>query len=87
MALQVLIENAVKHNIASNSKPLYIQVFTDETTGLIVTNNLQKRNDRAPSTGLGLQNLNQRCKYLSNRHLVIQQTQTSFSVTVPLMDA
>jgi LytS/YehU family sensor histidine kinase len=87
MALQILIENAVKHNIASHSKPLHIRIFTDSTAGLVVENNLQKRNDPEPSTGVGLRNLNQRCKYLSNHHLAIQQTQTSFTVTIPLIHA
>lgn len=85
MALQILVENAVKHNIASHSKPLQISILVDTTGRLVVENNLQKRNDPKTSTGVGLQNLNQRCKYLSNHHLIIQQTQTSFSVTIPLM--
>lgn len=85
MALQILLENAVKHNIASNSKPLHIRVYISDNSMLVVDNNLQKRADPAPSTGVGLQNLNLRCKYLSNRHLIIQQTETSFSVTVPLL--
>jgi sensor histidine kinase YesM len=85
MALQILVENAVKHNIASHNKPLHIQIYTNDKAMLVVENNLQQRNDPAPSTGVGLQNLNQRCKYLSNSHLIIQQTQTSFLVTVPLM--
>lgn len=87
MALQILIENAVKHNIASHSKPLHIQIFANEQAGLVVENNLQKRIDPEPSTGVGLQNLNQRCKYLSNHHLDIRQTKTSFSVTIPLIYA
>ncbi|OQP56503.1 sensor histidine kinase [Niastella populi] len=85
MALQILVENAVKHNIASNNKPLNIRIYTNDSAMLVVENNLQKRNDPAPSTGVGLHNLNQRCKYLSNNQLIIQQTQSSFSVTVPLM--
>ena len=87
MALQVLVENAVKHNIASYNKPLHIRIYTNDKAMLVVENNLQKRNDPAPGTGVGLQNLNQRCKYLSNNDLIIQQTQTHFSVTVPLMHA
>jgi two-component system, LytTR family, sensor kinase len=87
MALQILIENAVKHNIASHSKPLHIRIFADSMAGLVVENNLQKRNDPELSTGVGLQNLNQRCKYLSNHPLAIQQTQTSFTVTIPLIHA
>jgi two-component system LytT family sensor kinase len=85
MALQILVENAVKHNIASHSKPLNIRIYTNDSAMLVVENNLQQRNGITPSTGVGLYNLNQRCKYLSNNHLIIQQTQTSFSVTVPLM--
>jgi LytS/YehU family sensor histidine kinase len=85
MALQILVENAVKHNIASHNKPLQIRIFTNAMGGLVVENNLQKRNDPEISTGVGLQNLNQRVKYLSNHHLIIQQTPNSFSVTVPLM--
>ena len=85
MALQILVENAVKHNIASNNKPLNIRIYANDSAMLVVENNLQKRNDPAPSTGVGLHNLNQRCKYLLNNQLIIQQTQTSFSVTVPLM--
>jgi two-component system LytT family sensor kinase len=87
MALQILVENAVKHNIASHSKPLNIRIYTNDSAMLVVENNLQQRNGTTPSTGLGLQNLNQRCKYLSNNQLIIQQTQNSFSVTVPLMHA
>jgi LytS/YehU family sensor histidine kinase len=87
MALQILIENAVKHNVASHSKPLHIRIFTDSTGSLVIENNLQKRNNPEPSTGVGLQNLNQRCKYLSNHHLAIQRTQTNFTVTIPLIQA
>lgn len=86
MALQILVENAVKHNVASDNKPLCIRIYTSDTDVLVIENNLQKRTGGAPSTGVGLQNLNLRCKYLSNRHLIIQQTETSFLVTVPLMN-
>jgi sensor histidine kinase YesM len=85
MALQILVENAVKHNVVSNSKPLHIHIFSHDDDQLTVTNNWQKRKITETSTGLGLHNLNQRCKYLSNRDLVIQQTATHFSVTIPLM--
>lgn len=86
MALQILVENAVKHNIASHNKPLHIRIYTNDNEMLVVANNLQKRADPAPSTGVGLQNLNLRCKYLSNHHLIIQQTENCFTVSVPLMN-
>jgi sensor histidine kinase YesM len=86
MALQILIENAVKHNIASQNKPLHIHIFTNDNAELVVMNNRQQRNKPESSTGVGLQNLNQRCQYLSNHQVSIQQTDTRFSVTVPLMN-
>jgi len=86
MALQILIENAVKHNVVSHNKPLHIRIFTNDAAELLVVNNLQPLNQPEPSTGVGLQNLNQRCKYLSNTQLNIQQTETSFSVAIPLMN-
>ena len=86
MALQILVENAVKHNIASHNKPLHIRICSNEAAALVVTNNRQQRQQREPSTGVGLQNLNQRCQYLSNQPLIIQQTEISFSVTIPLMN-
>jgi LytS/YehU family sensor histidine kinase len=86
MALQILVENAVKHNIASHNKPLHIRIYSNEVAGLVVTNNRQQRLQPEPSTGVGLQNLNQRCQYLSNQTLIIQQTESSFSVTIPLLN-
>lgn len=85
MALQILVENAVKHNIVSNSKPLYIDIVTRGEGTLTVSNNLQKRKITEPGTNLGLRNLNQRCQYLSNRDLLIEQSPTHFSVTIPLI--
>ncbi len=43
MALQILVENAVKHNIASNSKPLHIRIYINDQNKLVVENNLQKK--------------------------------------------
>lgn len=83
MALQLLVENAVKHNIVSNAKPLQVQI-TGHEQALTVCNNLQKRKTTEPSTGVGLDNLNQRCKYLSKRALIIRQTNDQFAVTIPL---
>lgn len=85
MALQVLVENSVKHNIISSSKPLHIRIFTDTGAMLTVTNNLQEKKMREHSTGLGLANLNQRCEYRAGRGITIRKTGDSFSVGVPLI--
>ena len=58
LSLQILFENAIKHNVISKSKPLAIELFIDTKTDyLVVSNNLQKKRQVAPSTKIGLQNI------------------------------
>jgi len=85
MALQILVENAVKHNVISARHPLHIRIFTRNNSELVVSNELHEKKVRERSTGLGLSNLNQRSKYLSNRDIIIQRTDNRFIVTVPLI--
>jgi two-component system, LytTR family, sensor kinase len=84
MAVQVLVENAVKHNVISQNKHLEIHVYT-ESDNLVVSNNLQEKKVKEPSTGLGLYNLSQRCNYLSRKELEIRRTDNNFIVTIPLI--
>jgi len=84
MALQILVENAVKHNVVSARHPLHIRIFT-RNDEVVVSNYLQEKKVREHSTGLGLPNLNQRAKYLSNRYITIQRKDNQFIVAVPLI--
>src|SRR5258708_21815155 len=59
LSLQILMENAIKHNIVSSSKPLKIEVHADNGK-LVVSNNLQKKNQLVESTGIGLDNIRNR---------------------------
>ena len=83
IALQLLIENAVKHNIASLKKPLKVEVFTQDGL-LIVRNNLQRKK-AVHSTGVGLKNIQNRYKYLSDKSIKISETKTSFEVSIPIV--
>ena len=65
LSLQLLIENAIKHNIVTKEKPLEVSIST-ESTSVIVKNNLQPRQEYTESTGIGLKNLRQRYHLLSN---------------------
>ncbi|GAB3907596.1 histidine kinase [Larkinella knui] len=85
MALQVLVENAVKHNVASYRQPLWVELVTNANHTITVSNGLQAKKEPELSTGLGLANLNQRCLYLSGREITIQKTTRTFSVTIPLL--
>jgi two-component system, LytTR family, sensor kinase len=67
LTLQLLIENAVKHNIISMETPLVINIYTENDEYLIVSNNLQLREQQLPSTGVGLKNINDRYKLLTQK--------------------
>ncbi|HEX3007254.1 MAG TPA: histidine kinase [Bacteroidales bacterium] len=82
--LQMLIENAIKHNIASVAKPLQIEIYNEGSTSLIVKNNLQPKITAEESTGIGLDNINKRCMYLYGEGLSIVQSTTHFIVEIPL---
>ena len=83
-ALQILIENAVKHNIISVSSPLTINLSIDNNH-VTVTNNLALRPIPADSTGIGLKGLKEKYKIIANKEIIIKQTDMKFSVSIPLM--
>jgi two-component system LytT family sensor kinase len=84
VTLQILIENALKHNVVDNQRPLYIDIFTTEDY-LIVSNNLQTRNSVETSNKQGLENLKSLYKFLTDRAVIIEHGQQRFSVKVPLL--
>lgn len=85
LSLQLLIENAVKHNIVSTSKPLTLRIYEDGNT-LAVENNLQVKDVVKSSSGVGLQNIAQRYALLSNLKMTIDKTSSHFIVRVPLLN-
>jgi streptogramin lyase len=85
LTLQLLVENAIKHNIISSDKKLIIDIFV-RGEDLIVRNNLQRKVTYEPSTGLGLQNIINRYKLLSDKEVSIEETASHFVVRVPLLN-
>jgi sensor histidine kinase YesM len=85
LTLQILIENAVKHNMISASMPLQITIYTDEMGNLIVSNNLQKRKTSVPSNKMGLVNVSAKYQLLNQPDIIIHETATHFQVMVPLI--
>lgn len=83
LSLQMLIENAVKHNIISREKPLKIDIYVDEKNILMVENNLQKK-IKEDSTGVGLENIRNRFLYLGS-DIIISETDDKFIVGLPLL--
>jgi hypothetical protein len=84
LSLQMLIENAIKHNIISKDKPLTIDIFADENI-LAVQNNLQEKNTFYKSTKVGLENIKNRYALLSKKDIFIEKSQEFFRVEIPLL--
>ncbi|WP_138485314.1 sensor histidine kinase [Dyadobacter bucti] len=86
VSLQMLVENAVKHNIISKSRPLHIDIFCLDNESITVKNNLQKKIiEDDQSTRLGLTNIAKRYDFLGQHGVVIEHTDEFFSVTIPLI--
>lgn len=84
--LQMLIENAIKHNIVSASNPLHIDIHSNGNQTLVVKNNLQPRINTEPSTRIGLQNIQRRYELISGRNVIIDQNEEEFVVTIPVIE-
>lgn len=84
LTLQMLVENALKHNEASKARPLRIEIF-EEAGYLTVRNNLQPKNTLPESTGIGLANIQARYQILAGEELRITNHDGYFSVRVPIL--
>ena len=83
LSLQLLVENAVKHNQISKESPLHINIYV-ENASLIVKNKIKLKKTLVASTGQGLNNINKRYVLLKNKQLVINKSNGFFEVSLPL---
>lgn len=83
-SIQLLIENATKHNAVNTEKPLTIKVAADNNH-IRVTNNINPKVGRIESTGLGLKYLRQQYLDICGKNIAIEHTDETFSVTLPLI--
>jgi sensor histidine kinase YesM len=84
VTLQILIENAIKHNIINENHPLTIHIKS-EGDALWIENNIQKKKQVESSNGQGLVNLQTLYSFLSDREIVISAAEDIFSVKIPLI--
>lgn len=89
LALQMLLENAIKHNIISAKKPLFLAIYSETGETIVVKNNLQPKlgrsADESDSTKVGLQNVTKRYSYLTKRPVDVIETTSAFIVALPLL--
>lgn len=86
LSLQMLVENAVKHNIISESKPLTVEIFSENDGYITVRNNIQKKIKPEPSTHFGLQSLIHRYQLLGERPVLVADNGAFFTVKVPVVE-
>ncbi|WP_165602274.1 sensor histidine kinase [Chryseobacterium artocarpi] len=84
ITIQLLIENAIKHNIATGENPLQIKIYDDQSY-LIVENTLQPIDHIIPTTKLGLENIKSRYKLLFDKDVLIKKIDGKFCVALELL--
>ncbi|UOE38176.1 2TM domain-containing protein [Chryseobacterium oryzae] len=84
LSLQLLLENCIKHNLATSSKPLLIKIFS-QGDQLCIENNLQVREQIKESAGIGLANIVQRYALLTQRNVFIEKSEDYFKVKLPML--
>ncbi|HOV70818.1 MAG TPA: histidine kinase [Dysgonamonadaceae bacterium] len=83
--LQLLIENAVKHNVISRKNPLRIVIQSTPRETIRVENNLQIKQSEQDSRGLGLTNLNERYRLMFGKEILVEADDRHFAVEIPLI--
>jgi ligand-binding sensor domain-containing protein/uncharacterized membrane-anchored protein YhcB (DUF1043 family) len=86
MTLQLLVENAIKHNSISKSSPLRIEIFNQENQ-LFVKNIISPKIHPEKSTGVGLQNIKSRYSLLFSKQIKVSKSDTHFEVILPIIDS
>lgn len=85
MSLQLLIENAIKHNIIRTDAPLKIELSAEEEY-LVIRNNFQFRKPEENSSGTGLPNIISRYQYFTDKKVIIENSDNFFTVKIPLLN-
>ena len=85
LTLQMLVENALKHNEVSKMHPLSISVFLADNF-IVVRNNLQLKTNQNDSTGIGLSNIKSRYGFLSSQPVLVSETDGFFTVKIPVIN-
>ncbi len=86
LTLQLLVENAVKHNVILPESPLVVEIVT-RGSSLVVQNNLQRKNTAVPSNKVGLANIATKYRLLGQPGIAIREDAGLFAVTLPLLDS
>lgn len=84
LTLQLLVENVIKHNSISASRPMTIRIGVDQEY-LVVSNPISPKKKEAASSGIGLKNLANRCRLMSDREITVRKEADLFTVKIPII--
>ena len=84
LSLQLLLENAVKHNVVSSSKPLTIRIY-EQDNYLIIENNINPKQAIGQGTKVGLRNIADRYGLITDKNVIIENNNKIFKVSLPLL--
>ena len=84
ISLQILVENAIKHNEFSEQLPLTIEINLADDE-LVISNPVRRKTLRKPSSKIGLQNLRERYRLVTNKEIVVRETENDFIVMLPVL--
>lgn len=85
LSVQMLVENAIKHNEISDRNPLYIRIFSDENQYLTIENKLQKKSG-SEGNGTGIDNIKSRYQFFTDRELLLAISKEYFRICIPLLN-
>ena len=83
--MQLLFENAVKHNAISTQNPLYIKLYIENDEQLVVCNNINKKFNQEKGSSMGLQNIQKRYQLLRGKTVIVKNDDKFFTVKIPLI--
>ena len=86
LALQMLLENSIKHNVVSKEDPLLIKVYISDDGYMVIENTIKAKIDKDPSTGVGLANIQSRYLHITGKNIVVKQENGKFMVLLPLFE-
>jgi two-component system LytT family sensor kinase len=84
LSVQMLVENAIKHNEISDRNPLHVRIFTAEDGYLTVENRLQKKTG-SEGSGTGILNIQERYQFFTDKKVMITEDSANFTVRLPLL--
>ena len=86
LALQMLLENAIKHNVVSREHPLQVKVYVSDDRQIVIENSITPKIDKEPSTGVGLENIRNRYLHLTGKDITVKIENDRFIVMLPLFE-